>query len=332
MTIRRKTRNEVTLYNESLLVEPHRPFWFALQCLLHGTGRDRAMLVYRDRSVGATVQSQGRSGRPEQDITWLSVSGYNADGMPSDHDVWFRLLERLCISAGLNNVQRLYVATWRERSEIREIFRQLGFQAYTHRYILQLCGPDWDQGTKLSPMRTQSRQDAWAIHKLYGCITPHLVQHAEFRTPRDWMLPLTKRWNISQQKGWVLGSSDEMQAYLHMMSGPASHVLNVLIHPDARDIVTDVLRFGLSQILDSRPVYLLLREYHQELLKPLQGLGFEMMSEQTLLVKSMGVPIRRTMFLPAFEAQPWDTQVPIPSISVSRGDSHSYVRATRRNK
>lgn len=332
-TLRRKPRNQIVLYNESLLVTYHRPFWFALRCVLQGTGRDRSMLVYRDRGVCASVQAKGRGGRPEQDVTCLSVRGCGGNDAPSDYDIWFRLLERLCIEAGLNHVQRLYTAVWGHQDEIREIFRQLGFQPYTNTIIMQLSGPDWDQGTTLSPMRPQARRDAWAIHKLYGIVTPHRVQQAEVRTPRFWMLPLTQRWNLCRCRAWVLGPEDNFYAYLHVLSGPVSHVMSLMIHPSVRDKATDVVRFGLSQILDSRPVYFMVREYHHDLLRPVQSLGFEPVNEQSLLVKSMVVPIRRTVLLPAFETQIWaDTRVSVPSISSSTEDSHSYVRAKTDNK
>lgn len=332
LALRGKPRDQIVLYNQSLLVQNHRPLWFALRCILQGTGRDRAMLVYRDRGVCATIQGQGRVGRPEQDITCLSVRGYSRHGVPSDYDIWYRLLERLCFNAGAHHVQRLYATGWNHQEEVREIFRQLGFQSYTRRIIMQLAGPDWDQGTNMAPMRPQMRRDSWAIHKLYGMVTPHLVQQAEVRIPRDWVLPLTQWWQSIRSRAWVLGPEDDLQAYLHLLSGPTSHVMTVLIHPAARDQATEVLRFGLAQLIDSRTVYVLLREYHQELLNPAQSLGFQPVGEQTLLMKNMVIPVRRSVFVPAFETQTWDNQLPIPGISVSREDSHSYVRATRNNK
>jgi hypothetical protein len=331
-SLRGKPRQQITLYTDALLVQPHRPFFFALRCLLQGTGRDRAMLIYRDHSVRATIQAEGRMGRPEQDITNLTIRGYSRNGIPSDHDIWFRLLERLCIHAGTHHVQRLYASVWSQQEDIRELFRQLAFQSYTRRIILQLTGPDWDQGTTMSPMRQQSRRDSWAIHKLYGTVTPHLVQQSEVRIPHTWLLPLSQQWHMSRSRAWVLGTEDDLQAYLHVISGKTSHIMTLLIHPDAREKATDVLRFGLSQLLDSRPVYLVLREYHQDLLNPMQSLGFQPVGEQTLLVKNLVIPVRRSVFKPAFEPKTWDRKIPIPGISVSGEDATFYGRATRNTR
>jgi hypothetical protein len=130
----------------------------------------------------------------------------------------------------------------------------------------------------------------------------------------------------------VLGPDDDLRAYLRILSGPLSHVLTLLVHPGVREPVPDIVRFGLSHLHDARPVYLLLRDYHQDLLTPVQQLGFQPVGEQVLLVKNTVVPVRRSLELPALKAGIWDTQVPIPRISIPREDSQPYVRTTRCHK
>lgn len=315
-SLRRKPRHQLLLHTEQLIAYGHRPLWFALQCLLQGTGRDRSVALYRDRGVSAMVQAQGRPGRPEQDVIYLSAYGARTPGLPTDQDIWFRLLERLCINAGQSQVQRLYTSIPSQHNEVREIFRQLGFQAYAHRTILLLSGPDWDQGTTIASMRGQSRRDHWAIHKLYGAVTPHLVQHVEAHNSRSWALPLTNRHGL-QRRAWVLGPDDDLTAYLNVLSGPSANVMTLLIHPEARDDITDVLRFGLGQLHDTRPVYLLIREYHQELLAPAQDLGFQPIGEQTLLMKSTVVAVRRSLLIPALEGG-LEPKVTAPRITTPR--------------
>lgn len=323
-SLRRKPRNQLVLYTEGLLARSHRPVWFALRSMLAGNGRDRSTLIYKDRSGSAVVQAQGRSGRPEQDVIYLASGGTRQSRVPSDYELWFRLLERLCISAGHSHVQRLYAAIPGQQSELREIYRQLGFQAYTHASILHLSGPDWDQGTTLAPMRAQARRDHWAIHKLYGAITPHLVQHAEVRNARHWALPMPRLSSI-RRAAWVLGPDDDLDAYLRLVSGASGHVFSMLIKPDARDLAVDVLRFGLAQLSDSRPVFLLLREYQGELVARAHDLGFQPIADQALLVKSTVVALRRPLLVPAFEPG-LEPQVSAPHISTPREDPQSYGR------
>src|SRR5262245_54437541 len=325
--LRRKPRSQVMLYNEAMLVKPHRPFWFGLRCVLEGSRRDGATFVFRERGLRAVAQAVGRSGRPEQDLVMLTAYG-DGRGNPTDPDIWFRILEALCISAGHHRVQRIYAALSQRHEELREIFRQLGFGSYTHQTVMRLEGPDWDQGITLAPMRPQARRDAWAIHKLYGATTPHPVQQAEARLPRAWMLPLARGWRSPRQRGWVLGPEDNLTAYLHLTSGIAAHVLTLLIQPEARDLIADILRFGLGQVTDSLPVYLLLRDYNRELLLPAEDLGFQTIGEQALLFKQTTVAVRRSILIPALEPRP-EPGTPIPTISSLTEDARPYVRPTR---
>lgn len=324
-TLRRKPRSQVWLYNEAMLARPHRQLPFALRCLLEG-GREGATFLYRERGMRAVAQAVGRSGRPEQDIVMLSAYG-GGHGHPTDPDVWFRLIEALCAHAGQRRVQRLYAALSQRHEELREIFRQLGFAGYTQQIVLRLEGPDWDQGVTVAPMRPQARRHDWSIHRLYGMITPHLVQQAEARVARDWQLPITEGWRRAPRRGWVLGADDNLNAALRLTSGPAAHVFTLLIHPDTRDIVTDVLRFGLGQIADTLPVYLLLREYQSELLAPASDLGFQPIGEQALLFKQTTVAVRRSSLLPALEPRP-EPRGPIPTISSLGEDARYYDRPT----
>ncbi|MEI8166818.1 MAG: hypothetical protein WCG26_10580, partial [Chloroflexales bacterium] len=186
--------------------------------------------------------------------------------------------------------------------------------------LLQLSGPDWDQGTTLAPMRVQSRRDHWAIHKLYGATTPHTVQLAEVRNARHWALPLTQRWGGPRRMAWVVGPDDDLAAYLRLVSGPAGHVFSLLIRSDTRETAVDVLRFGLAQLSDTRPVYLLLREYQGELLAPAQDLGFQPIGEQALLVKQTVVPVRRRLLVPSLEPSR-DARVPASRITAPREET-----------
>jgi hypothetical protein len=177
-------------------------------------------------------------------------------------------------------------------------------------------------------MHGQSRADAWGIHKLYGSVAPRIVQHAEVRTPRSWGLPLGQRWQRVRRRGWVLGTHDDVSAYLHMRSGPSAHVLTLLQHPSMLEMAPDVLRFGLAHINDDKPVYLVIAEYLSELLAPAQNLGFQPVGEQTLWMKSTAVPMRQTVRVSAFETG-IEPRITIPHISVPREDAHTYARPTR---
>jgi hypothetical protein len=325
-TLRRKPRSAVMLYNEAMLARPHRIFWFAARCAIEGSSPKSAAFFAEEGGSQALVQATGRDRRPELDIVLLSAYG-SGKGTPTDPDLWFRLLDTLCANAARRHVQRLYAALSQRHDELREMFRQLGFGCYAQQTVTRLEGPDWDQGTAVAPMRPQSRRDVWAIHKLYGATTPRPVQQAEARASRDWMLPLTTRWQSIQRRAWVLGQDDNLSAYLALTSGGSAHIFTLFVQPDARDLTTLILRFGLNQIHNSLPVYLLLRDYQSELLLPAGDLGFQPIGEQALLCKQTTVTQRQSILAPAMEPMP-ETRAPIPTISLLDEDARLYDRRT----
>lgn len=325
-TLRRKPRSQIMLYNEVMLAKPHRPFWSALRSVVEGTGHHGATVMLRERGVRAAVQTIGRRSRPEHDVVMLASYG-GGRGFPTDPDMWFRLLEQITMQAGQARIQRLYAALSQGHVELRELFRQLGFAHYTTQTVLRLEGPDWDQGTTVAPMRAQTQRSLFAIQKLYGLVTPRPVQGAEVRDSRTWKLPRSRN-SRARVRGWILGSDENLTAYLHITSGPASHVLTLLVHPEAREITTDVFRFGLGQIGDDLPVYLLLREYQREHMLPASDLGFNPIGEQALFVKHTTAPVRQPILRPVAEPR-LEPQIPIPTISSIHEDVRAYVRSTR---
>jgi hypothetical protein len=325
--LRRKPRSAVMLYNEATLASTHRMFWFAMQCAFEGSSTARSVFVQNENGLRATAHATGRGRRPEMDLVLLATYGAES-ATPTDPDLWFRLLESLSAHAGRRSVQRLYAGLSQRHDELREMFRQLGFACYAHQTVTHLEGPDWDQGTNVAPMRPQTRRDVWAIHKLYGATTPRTVQQAEPRASRDWMLPMTPAWQRTKRRAWVLGQDDDLTAYLSLISGPNAHILSILMRPEARDETTSVLRFGLGQISDNLPVYLLLRDYQSDLLLPAGDLGFQPIGEQALLWKQTTVAVRRSILVPAMEPVP-DPRAPIPTISLLEEDVRLYDNPKR---
>jgi hypothetical protein len=104
-----------------------------------------------------------------------------------------------------------------------------------------------------------------------------------------------------------------------------------MVQPDARVITTDILRFGLGQISDSLPVYLLLREYTRELLLPAEDLGFQPIGEQALLLKQTTETVRRPFLMPAREPTT-EPRTPIPTMSPLSEEARGYDRTTRHHE
>ncbi|MFM7679924.1 MAG: hypothetical protein ACKO83_13850 [Roseiflexaceae bacterium] len=328
VTLRRKPRALALLHDEALLVQRHRPLLFSVRSLLTNSGR-YTTFVHHEQGVTAVLQAVRRESRPEQTV--VALASYGAlHQLPTDHDLWFRLLEAHVTHSARHQIQRLYATQSDGTDDLGEIFRQGGFTPYVRQVVLRLDGPDWDQGTRIAPMQVQSRHDVWGVHQLYGHITPRPIQLAEARAARDWMLPLQAPWLGVKRRAWVAYDHAHVVASLRVSSGNDAHLMQLLINPAARDQATEVLRFGISQIADTLPIWLVVRDYQEELLWAAQDLGFQPMAEQVRWVRHNVSFIRRPVMTRVLE--PNDTGTPVPTIVPASEQARLYARTKRNHK
>ena len=327
-TLRRKPRALALLHDEALLVQRHRPLLFGIRSLLTNSGRYTSF-VTRDRHVTAILQAVRRDERPEQTVVALASYGDTAQ-LPTDHDVWFRLLEGHVAYSARHQIQRLYATQSEGTADLSELFRQSGYTPYVRQILLRLDGPDWDQGTRMAIMQPQGRHDVWGVHQLYGQITPRHVQLAEARAARDWMIPIQIPWIDIKQRAWVYYHDERVVASLRVSSGRDAHLMQLLIDPNAREHVIDVLRFGISQIADTLPIWLVLRDYQEELMWAAQDLGFQPIDEQVRWVRHNVSFIRRSAIARVLE--PSESGSPVPTIVPASEQARLYARTKRNNK
>ncbi|MFZ9857781.1 MAG: hypothetical protein ACO3F2_05525 [Roseiflexaceae bacterium] len=309
--LRRKARSLVVLDGDVSLLRRHRVLLLAVRSILenHTT---HSTTVVRHGDISAMLQALTRHSRPEREL--IALASYGLDQRyPSDHDMWFNLLESHVVQSARDRIQRLYATLDNHHADVAEIFRQSGYVPFSRQLLLRLDGPDWDQGTRLATMAPQTRHDVWGIHQLYGQITPRPVQLAEAKAARDWMLPLSTPWERVKQKAWVQRHNEQIMASLRIQSGREAHVMRLLVQPSARDEVPDMLRFGMSQIADTLPIWLVLRDYQEDLLWSAQDLGFQPFSEQSLLVRHNVALIRRPAFARVLKPN-HEQGSPIPTI------------------
>ncbi len=309
--LRRKARSLVVLDGDVALLRRHRVLLVAMRTILENHTRYSTTIV-RDGATSAILQARRRHSRPEREL--LALASYGPEQRyPSDHDMWFNLLEAHVVESARSRIQRLYATLDGNHTDLVEIFRQSGYAPFSREVLLRLDGPDWDQGIRLAAMAPQTRHDVWGVHQLYGQTTPRPVQLAEAKAARDWMLPLATPWERVKQRAWVQRHSDQVVASLHIHSGHEAHVMRLLVQPSARDEVPDMLRFGISQIADTLPIWLVLRDYQEDLLWSAQDLGFQPFSEQSLLVRHNVAFVRRPAFARVLEPNQ-DPGSPIPTI------------------
>jgi hypothetical protein len=103
VTLRHKPRALALLHDEALLVQRHRPLLFSVRSLLTNSGR-YTTFVHHEQGVTAVLQAVRRESRPEQTVVALASYG-ELYQLPTDHDLWFRLLEAHVTHSARHQIQ-----------------------------------------------------------------------------------------------------------------------------------------------------------------------------------------------------------------------------------
>lgn len=264
-------------FPESSYEHPGR-MQLAVRRILHPEGSDLPLYVALD-SFGTRRYGALQCARQPADDRWhlqfLSLAEY-ADGF----NVPVSLLEHVVTAAGLCAARRI-LARLDVESSLLSALRAVGFTAYTREHVYLL-----DQDTSVrrgAGVRAQAKSDVWSMHQLYIQTTPRDVQNAEALTSHAWDVDTEGR----SQRGWFMANANGVGAYVRVRTSRHYHVLDVLVAPEMRMQLQDVL-IGVRSVLAEetpRPMYLLLRGYQLDLANIISSQLGELVSEQHLMVK-----------------------------------------------
>jgi hypothetical protein len=203
-----------------------------------------------------------------------------------------RLLEALAQTAGENGAHNL-IAEVNEHSPAFECLREAGFAIYARQRIWRLnesgdaTAPLPDHQPPRSPSwRPETSADETPIHFLYVNLVPGLVQQAE---------PPPHRTG----RGMVYWSGGDLLGYLDIDRGPLGDWIQPYFHPAAEEPEA-LLGDYIARTNPRRrvPLYVCVRSYHGWLRTPLERLGFEVDSDQAVMVKRLAASVRRPALVP----------------------------------
>jgi hypothetical protein len=314
-------KSSVSLCPIESLTCPRSPLWSALISILpFDDGQTLTFVLNEERRDGRKlrgfIQARQPHGRPSIYVQSLTP---RLDLDEDAHAVWARLTSHLVAAAGELGVQRVFACAI-EGSQELETLLALGFSAYTREEIYRLQPDTYPQATTKGHVRPEQSADLWQIGRLYRTVTPHLVQQAECpaqNTDLEWLgEPMT--W--SQGEGFVLEDEDGIAGYGHLMSGRIGHWMHLLVHPRARDRVSELLDYGLALLnyYPPYPVYCVAREYQDGTRELLQERGFELFVLQCRLVKHTTARVKEPALglVPALEKR---VEAPTTTASSTEG-------------
>lgn len=247
--------------------------------VLEGDHSSRPLFVAIDRvtndRIGA-LQCQQRGSDERWTLQYLKTS----DVANQENPAPIALLEYAISQAGWHGARRIMARSFVD-SPLTGALRSTGFSAFTHEYIYAL--PRVPVGDSDRSVRIQENSDVWGIHQLYLQTTPREVQNAEALTSHEWDVDLEGR----SRRGWLMTSDSGPNAYVRVRTTRKCHRLDVMFEPEARQVLPTLLGavFDALRNDSSRPVYVSVRGYQQEMESALTNVGFELDADQLMMVR-----------------------------------------------
>lgn len=282
---------------EEQLTHPRSPLRSVLidRFLSTSAGPSTFILKHQDENgkLLGLAQVRTRPRRPERDVVFMSPSLDTGNG---SHAIWQRLLNHLCVKTAERGGLRIYARLPIDSEEL-QLFRNVGFLPYGQEDIYQL-----DQSTNrvtITPditLRPQQSSDGWGLQKLYATLTPRAVQNAEGLAQGQWALTHRRWGEQGRRHGYVWEVDGEILGAIHIRVGKCGFWIRTLLHPDALENATPLCQAALrlTATKPKLPVFFAFRHYESGWRHVLPEVGFQSLTGQTLVVKSMTVRIRES--------------------------------------
>lgn len=284
---------------------PYSVLRSGLRASLPGLRRARPTFVASagDRLVG---YGEFRSVGPDQ--RWLAIALGASVGVFDADPVWEALLLHAVRAAGLRGVKRLY-ARVPQAAPVDGVLRRLAWTPYAAETVF--VGYDLADAASAHASgragRPQTPADTWAIHQLYAAAVPRAVQDAEAFTSHHWDLLGRRGGPAAKGAGWLIQDGHQVVGYARTASRTGVHLLELLYHPDRREVLDDLIVGALGSLPTGsvRRVYCAVRGYQTEAATALEDRGFVPTLEQDLLVRYTTATVR----VPAVEAVSFHVEV-----------------------
>ena len=294
-----KLQDQGLLLNlEEALTQTYRPLlaalvgWLSLQEAGVSTYVCDEDEMEGDRRMAGFAQVRLRKESSEADVVYLAPS-LSAEAEATT--VWCRLLERLCLGAGEQGIQRIFARLPEDGLEVAA-FQLVGFSIYTQEDIFRLAKmPPGLPRPEKKTVRPQQPADGWGLQGLYAAIAPRLVQQVENLTAKKWEATPGPWLRPARREGWVLEDKGKVIGYVRIRQGQTGHWLEMLLHPQAYERADELVGQSLSLLAKypPRPLYCCLRRYQGGLRVPLEAQGFQLFASQCVMIKHTTVRVKK---------------------------------------
>jgi hypothetical protein len=214
-----------------------------------------------------------------------------ADGASGDREqVWHELVLQAIRAAGAARAKRIH-AILDEESPVLPALHSVGFTDYAQDTVL--TAHSLPEHLIKDIVRRQDPSDVWAIHQLYHSVTPRPVQYAEALTSNFWTRVVPGQ---QPARGYVVEDGLEIVAHCRVTFGLEGPVIHAMTRSDALELLLPMVQDVAHDVgSNGGRLMVVVPDYLQEYIAPLESLGFVPERRQTRMVKYT-VVARRVQF------------------------------------
>ena len=250
-------------------------------------------------NLGGLVSAHTRAGSRIWEVDRLYLHSLGPDrGADRDADTgWpspapelesLELLESLVHQAGCKSAERIFlripsvspVATVAQRCGF---FPSFGETLFEGKNIAAASSED----SPIPNLRTRLIQDDYPLFQLFTAATPPSVRTAVAMTFDQWRDSQEGLQENTRQ--WVVECDDRITAWLSLPGSHRNGPAQLLVHPDHPELVPDLINLALNS---AGARSWLLPDYQDHLRSYLQQRGLQAVTNYTMLIKTVAVPVR----------------------------------------
>ena len=256
---------------------------------------------WKGGNLGGLVSAHTRAGSRTWEVDRLYLHSLGLDrGSDRDADTnWpslapeldsLELFESLVYQAGCKSAERIFLRV-PSGSPVASVAQRCGFfpsfeeTLFEGNHIAAASSED----PPIPNLRTRLMQDDYPLFQLFTAATPPSVRNAVGLT--------FDRWRDSQEglpgntRQWVVESDDRITAWLSLPGSHRRGPVQILVHPDHPWLASGLINLALNS---AGAQCWLLPDYQDYLRHYLQYRGLQAVTNYTMLIKTVAVPVRAT--------------------------------------
>ena len=249
-------------------------------------------------NLGGLVSAHTRAGSRMWEVDRLYLHSLGSDrGLDRDADTnWLapapeldslELLESLVRQAGCKSAERISLRI-PSGSPVAPVAQRCGFFPSFEETLFEgnniaVAG---SEDPPIPNLRTRLMQDDYPLFQMFTASTPPSVRTAVGLTFDRWRDSQGLQENTRQ---WVVECDDRLAAWLSLPGSHRRGPAQMLVHPDHLELVSGLINLALNS---AGAQIWLLPDYQDYLRRSLQHRGLQAVTNYTMLIKTVAVPVR----------------------------------------